>query len=354
MSAYIAELRRELVDAAERERRRSAPRRALARSRRPLALGLASAAVVLAAVLGIAVLGRNAPEPVPAAPRIVATIRVGGQPLDGTIGAGSVWIADGTGRVLRVDPRSRRVVARIPAGSQVTAIAASGDAVWAVTSIRLNVHGHQVVGIDPTSDRVVTHVLPTAAFGRLLEVAGGTVWVQSDMQAGGPLQRVDKRKDRIVGDFGRSWRSAIAGQGDVLWTLDVNGVLERRDAATGRLLARRPGFAAGQAPTAIAPAGRGAWVATGEDGAVTRVTDDLKVRDRVELGARGPMAVTDGSLWVTTVDAKGINVELVRLDPGTGQVLGRLRLGARLPRALVAVGDEVWAVIGDGTVLVIR
>ena len=95
-------------------------------------------------------------------------------------------------------------------------------------------------------------------------------------------------------------------------------------------------------------------MATGEDGAVTRVSDDLKVRERFELGARGPMVVTDGSLWVTAVDANGIDGELLRLDPGTGQVLGRLRLGARLPRALVAVGDEVWAVIGDGTVLVIR
>ena len=73
-----------------------------------------------------------------------------------------------------------------------------------------------------------------------------------------------------MGDFGRSWRSVIAGQGDALWTLGVNGVLERRDAGSGRLLARRPGFAArpGAGARSLAVAG-GAWVATGEDGTVT-------------------------------------------------------------------------------------
>ena len=353
MSDYIAELRRELVDAAERERLRSAPRRALVRTRRPVAVALAGAAALVAAAIGIAVLGRE-PEPSPATPRIVETIPIGGQPLDAAIGAGAVWVADGTGRVLRVDPRSHRVEATIRAGSEVTAVAASGDAVWAVTTIGPGMHDHQVLGIDPAGNRVATHVLPTMALERLLEVAGGRVWVQSDMQAGGPLQRVDERTHRLVGDFGRSWRSVIAGQGDALWTLGVNGVLERRDAGSGRLLARRPGFAAGQAPAAIAPVAGGAWVATGEDGTVTRVTDDLTIRDRVDLGARGPMTVADGSLWVTAVDARGINAELVRLDLRTGEVLARLRLGARLPRALVAVGDDVWAVIGDGSVLVIH
>jgi hypothetical protein len=53
-------------------------------------------------------------------------------------------------------------------------------------------------------------------------------------------------------------------------------------------------------------------------------------------------------------DVTALKAELTELDAATGEVRGRLFLGTRMPRALVAVGDDIWAVIGDGTVLIIR
>jgi hypothetical protein len=355
MSGFVSELRRELVDAAERERRRSAPRRALARYGRPLATAVAAAAAFIAAALGIALLGREAPQPA-VKPRIVQTIRVGGQPIDGVICAGSAWLADETGRLLRVDLRSRRLVSAKRLGREVSGVAASDDSVWAATAVGpiTPPHDYEILRVDPADSRVVARVRPLGEYRTGMEGAGGTVWVNEDVQAPRALQHIDTRTNRLVGAAGRGTKTALAVHGRSLWTMSTLGVLERRDARSGRLLGRLGGFAGGQTATAIAPDAEGAWVATGDDGAVMRVTLDMQVGERIQIGARGPLALAGGSLWATVVAPDGIHTQLVRLDPRTGQVRGRLPLGARLPRTLLAVGDDVWAVIGDGTVLVVH
>jgi hypothetical protein len=35
-------------------------------------------------------------------------------------------------------------------------------------------------------------------------------------------------------------------------------------------------------------------------------------------------------------------------------VTGRLELGSRLPQQLLGVGDDLWAVLSDGTAIVVR
>jgi hypothetical protein len=351
VSAFVSELRRELVEAAERERRRSATRRVAVRWRGPAVVAIAWAALAVAVVLGLSLLARPAPEP-GAQPRIVTTIHVGGQPVDGSLGAGSVWIADGTGRVLRIDARSRRVTATLPADVEATKVAATDDAVWVSTMRRSG--RHTVTRIDPASGEVVSRTPTHRLFGNNLAAGPRAVWIELDKQPPVRLQRIDARTGTLGGDYGHRWIAAMTVHDGILWTLSTDGVLERRDAATGQRLGRLRGFAGGLQPNALAPDAGGAWVATGEDGALTRVTSDLHVQNRIDLGVRGPVARVGESLWVTVTDALAHQAQLVRLDARTGRVTGRLRLGARVPRALVAVGSDVWAVIGDGTVLVIR
>ena len=84
------------------------------------------------------------------------------------------------------------------------------------------------------------------------------------------------------------------------------------------------------------------------------MSSDGRVELTTELGANGPIALAGGSLWVTQNDASGRNAHIARVDPGSGRVTGRLPVGARLPQALVAVGDELWAVLSDGTALVVK
>ena len=83
--------------------------------------------------------------------RVTATIDAGG-PIGFNhtiaVGASGVWLADPFDeQVVRIDPKTRRVMARVPAGA-VTTLAVTGDAVWALSSLGL-------VRVDPAEDRVV-------------------------------------------------------------------------------------------------------------------------------------------------------------------------------------------------------
>jgi hypothetical protein len=357
MSDYIAELRRELVGAAERERRRSAPRRALARSRRPLATALAGAAVAVGAVFGIAVLGREEPSP-PEAPGVIATIPLGSIPQGVAVGSGSVWVTDFEGRLLRLDPRTRRVIATLPVGTRATQVSASDDAVWVMGAVDGDAHEYRLIRVDPARNRIVARIGSFGWAGAGLAAAPGALWLQADRQMPGPLRRVDPATNRIEGAFGDARRVAMAAGGARLWTLTEDGVLEWRDSATGRSLGRRAGFAprppGGPYRNTIAADAGGAYVATGENGSVARISSDGRVEWNVAVGANGPIAVADDTLWVTAEDGTQRNAQLLRLDPADGHVTGRIPLGARLPSGMVAVGDELWVALSDETALVIR
>jgi hypothetical protein len=106
--------------------------------------------------------------------RVVGTILAGG-PLGFSqtiaVGPGAVWLADPFDeQVVRIDPRTRRVVARIPAGAATT-VTVTRDAVWAISSLGL-------VRIDPAADRVVAVAPdPDLRRARLVTTTGsGAVW----------------------------------------------------------------------------------------------------------------------------------------------------------------------------------
>jgi hypothetical protein len=104
---------------------------------------------------------------------VVDTIEAGG-PLgfSQTIaaGAGGIWLADPFDeQIVRIDPATRRVTARIPAGAATT-VAVSGDGVWALSSLGL-------VRVDPARDRVVAVATdPDLRRARLVAAGGGAVW----------------------------------------------------------------------------------------------------------------------------------------------------------------------------------
>jgi YVTN family beta-propeller protein len=105
--------------------------------------------------------------------RVVAGVDAGG-PLGFSqtiaVGAGGVWLADPFDeQVVRVDPKTRRVMARIPAGAATT-LAVTADAVWVVSSIGL-------VRVDPAKDRVVAVASdPDLRRARLVAAGAGAVW----------------------------------------------------------------------------------------------------------------------------------------------------------------------------------
>jgi ABC-type transport system substrate-binding protein len=88
------------------------------------------------------------------------------------IAAGSVWVAQGEQRVVRIDPRSGHTLARIGAPG-ATALAGAEDAVW------LSGGGTGVLyRIDPVANAVVTRV-PLDPYLCCVAIGGGYVWAMN-------------------------------------------------------------------------------------------------------------------------------------------------------------------------------
>ena len=108
-----------------------------------------------------------------------------------TVGAGSVWMAiDKKGVLARVDPQTNKVVAQIaiPSGSYAPAFA--DGAVW-ITSTEHNL----LTRVDPESERVVVSI-PIGPQPRFLTVGAGSVWTLN--QGDGTISRVDTKTNKLV------------------------------------------------------------------------------------------------------------------------------------------------------------
>jgi DNA-binding SARP family transcriptional activator/ABC-type branched-subunit amino acid transport system substrate-binding protein len=242
------------------------------------------------------------------------TFGTGATPVDLAAGAGALWVAGGgpvqgtqaagpvATTLARVDPATRTVRARIalprrPGATTELAedrIAVEPDAVWAIAP------DFAVVRIDPRTDRVVATIRGLQA--RAVAAGDGGVWV---LGLDGGIARIDRARNRVavrgripastVGALavgaGSAWVAAPGdgaiwrvrpgprlvmrtidvdpGVGDLafgagaLWAVNpLRGALVRVDPGTGQV-ARTIGV--GGAPRAVAAGDEGVWVAVGGD-----------------------------------------------------------------------------------------
>jgi hypothetical protein len=245
----------------------------------------------------------------------VATIGTGGFSYDMVAGAGALWVV-GSDEVIRVDPGTDSVRARIPVaatGSGPAAVAAGAGAVWVPVAVPA-----ALWRIDPGSNKVKERIpLGGPLQGSIsVSAAGDTVWVAccGEAQAGFPtssgrLLRVDPHRRRVVADI----------------PLPAN-------------------------PAAVAADATGAWVATA-DGRVLLVS---RKRNRVvaAIDAGGPLgfsqtiAVGPSGVWL----ADPFDEQVVRIDPRTRRVMARIPAGA--VTTLAVTGDAVWGLSSIGLVRV--
>jgi hypothetical protein len=351
VSDFFGELRRGLVGAHERHarsRRRSAALRP--RSWRP-AVAIVAAIAVAGAVgllVAVSVLVRSTPRV--AAPRVVAVVSVGGLPQDATFAAGSVWVTEDSGDIVRLDPGARRVVTRIAAGQGSASITGDRDGVWVGSATG------ELIQVDAGTNRVGARIRRQNS--GILALGAGGLWF-TRAQDSGVLERLDPASGRVTARVDKTGAGSLAASGDALWDQTGDGSVVEIDGARGRAVRRFTGIAPLSGATSGEENGlvadeEGAWVTSVVLGTLTRLGADGVVQ-RIDVGtAPTALAQFDGAVWVASGDALHGGYRISRVDPADGRIVAKLELGAVRPTALVPAGRELWAICTDGNARVIR
>jgi sugar lactone lactonase YvrE len=333
----------------------------------PVAAALAVALLALAVALGALAL-RGEPEP--ASVEVIGTERVAAGLATLAPGFGAVWTADTIrGEVLRIDPATRRVVARIPVRDEAR-VATGAGAVWAIAG-DLQYGGDKgpvrLLRIDPATNAVVARIpMRTPAGARFapveLQIDRGSVWA---VGLDGAL-RIDSARnvaDRYVPLAGKAGDPrGIVIDRDGVWVLTAAGRVRQHDARTGRVIRELRV----DAPAAL-------HLFWGPRGTLTLLTakNELALIERAsgrslwrtEIGADiGAWRFDDGKLWVqyaspgaSGAPAGGAEPDrLVRLDADTGRPSGQVALPEPGVAGMAKVGRDLWVATPGGTIVVVR
>ena len=317
--------------------------------RRPVVVGVAAAAVTVAAVAGaLMVLSGTAQKDVAAnsiaalepSGSLAATVPVGARPVALTSGAGSLWVANlDDESVTRVNASSGSVIGTISIDGAPTGLAGTPTAVWVTTG------SAALSRIDPRYDRIASSrsLVESGSFfigktdARPVLAAFGAIWV---VHPDGYVSRFHPGSSRELASIGvGNGPSAIAaGAGSVWVTNSVDGTSTRIDPTT--LVPTT--IPVGHGPSAVAVNAAGAWIANTGDNTVVRVdTSTNAVAGSTQVG-EGPAALlaTPSALWV----ANSRDGTVTRLDPRSGEVSETIELGGT-PTALASAGGRVWVAV---------
>jgi hypothetical protein len=363
---FQARLRAELGAAAEREQRRGARARVAAAARSLLpALGRsapAAAAVLVAAVAAVVVasvvLVSGGERRAVAPPKVVAQ-RSFADSLAATVAAyGSVWMSDRSGgELLRVEPHTLRVTARLPVGGEVS-IAAGAGSLWALQegsrNPGLDFRG-PLLRIDPTTNRVIAKVplrtpdgKPFAGFEVLAN--GGQIWVAG---LGGAV-RIDPRTNRVttaVTAAGRLFTSDFALVPGGLWAMTSAGRFRAFDPSTGARLRDMPLVIDGV--SRFQGSAAGALIAT-VPGGLARVDPYTgHALWRAHIGERAnEWTEAGGVIWARSSGPRRDRLSAV--DPKSGRILTSVELDDFGGTSVAAIDDELWLGTTSGNVTILR
>jgi hypothetical protein len=189
--------------------------------------------------------------------RVIRTLRIGGQqdePVSMTAGAGSVWVLDFAGPLLRIDPASGAITKRFPVRGLGADVAYGDGFIWMITD-EPTADGDQkyLYKIDPSRD-VIVKAAPIPGAGPACAASPGPqgIWIgcagvdQITLISQGSLKPVQSLRV----DSGEYTPQIVPGQ-QAVWVLTPSG-LARADPATARITAI---IHVGYAPSAMsAPA----------------------------------------------------------------------------------------------------
>jgi virginiamycin B lyase len=280
-------------------------------------------------------------------PRADQTIKVGTAPFNVAAGFGSVWVAV-SGGLVRLDPATGGVVARISTGRRPWGVAAGEGAVWVG-----DWNDGTVTRVDPATNTVVWRVTLNTALGQGSPVGvaagGGSVWAADN--SSDEVWRLDPATGAVLGTahVGDAHEFVGFGEGSV-WVSSENGTVGQLDPAGGgvtrSIAAGADADFLGFSPGAVWVTNYGSEFLWRIDPVTGAVAAKLNIGD---AGAQG-LGFDGSSLWVAIYNRE----EVLRIDPTNGRVQRRVVVGVK-PRGLAIAAGSVWVANSEsGTVSRIR
>jgi DNA-binding beta-propeller fold protein YncE len=289
----------------------------------------------------------------PKTDRIVARIPSGGPELEQgksvALTRDAVWEAVGAfsvGRGVKINPVENTVVAPIP--SMQSPLAADSTTIWWET------YRGEVVGVDARTNRV-THriqlpVVPTTSW--FMTVGRRSVWAVFSGHRGYSVWRIDARNDQVKEIPLPGSPTAVTFGAGRFWYLDtVAGIVRSVDPGTNEVSA--PQRLVGT-PTEIAVGAGAIWVLDTSAGLVQRVpiTGNAAI-STIEVGKEAvALAVGEGAVWVVNhgdgsvskIDlAGGGVVDTIHVTKGSACQIARNEPCSHSGASDIAVGARgVW------------
>ena len=261
----------------------------------------------------------------------------------------AVWVVvPGEQQLYKIDPMEKRLIDIIPVGAKLNTsffapqllLAETGNALWAVAE-------NTVIRIDPKTGLVVARIPVEEQKSFIVSASDSAVWVGTlgSFWSWVPhytVSKIDPQTNRVTATLPQelSMRSArVTGENDVLWFLDGWAeTLSRLDPTSGQVVAS---IALGRLshPHWPAAVGEGAiWVLNAREGNVIRinpetnqVTATIPLPDPANFRPDefyGPPQIAGGAVWVASTSGWsgfGISPTLVyAIDPNTNHVVATL------------------------------
>jgi streptogramin lyase len=278
-------------------------------------------AIAAVAVAGPAA-GTHSRAPAASSFTVQARIPLHAEPYGIAAGANSIWQVTNKSTLLRLDPRTNRIVARIKFGAPITGLVFDhqdwvtvGDGfVWVADEAN-----RQLVRIDPGTNRVVGRTSIDSPWD--VATGFGSVWVPQFEPY--KVARIDEKTGRVAATIPATGPSSVAvGDGSV-WVLShrANMVL-RIDPTTNQPIAKIP-LLYPIGPERIAFGEGAVWVTdAGEDGldridpATNRTTVFINLPDSEKAPNPYFIATGGGAVWIASM------AKVLRIDPHTNRVTG--------------------------------
>jgi YVTN family beta-propeller protein len=228
--------------------------------------------------------------------------------------------------------RLERRIETIEAGDKVLALTYAGDALWATIGFEAGT----LVKIDPRTNAVVARV----AVGRRpvgVVSFAGVMWVAN--QNSDNVMRIDPATMKVTATagVGKTPNHMASGFGSI-WVTSSDGTVSRIDPTT---LEVTTVAAVGQDPMGIVTTAAGVFVSDPDGHAVKRIDPETNtVVQTLATGMRASHLIADGTmLWATDLDTRSV----VQISTGEdARIVRRIEKVFALPGRLLRVGPDLW------------